>query len=76
MRITRRNALGILASTVSTAALEQDAAAQTVSNEAVTAGWLGGSPPPVESGVSWGIPWPRGAVRKGQSRWRIGPMAR
>ena len=29
MKMTRRNALGILASTVSTAALEQDAAAQT-----------------------------------------------
>ena len=67
MKITRRNALGILASTVSTTALEQDAAAQTAPNEAVAAGWLGGSPPPVESGVSWGIPWPRGTVRKGQS---------
>jgi hypothetical protein len=67
MKITRRNALGILATSVSTAALEQDAAAQTAPNEAVTAGWLGGSPPAMESGVSWGVPWPRGAVRKGQS---------
>jgi hypothetical protein len=67
MKITRRNALGILATSVSAAALEQDAAAQTAPNETVTAGWLGGSPPPMESGVSWGIPWPRGTVRKGQS---------
>ena len=67
MKITRRNALGILATTVSAGALEQDAAAQTAPNETVTAGWLGGSPPPIESGVSWGIPWPRGTVRKGQS---------
>lgn len=67
MKMTRRNALGILASTATAAALEQDAAAQTAPNEAVTAGWLGGSPPPMESGVSWGIPWPRGTVRKGQA---------
>src|ERR1035441_3204364 len=67
MKITRRNALGIMATTVSTAALEQDAAGQTMPNEAVTAGWLGGSPPAIDCGVSWGIPWPRGTVRKGQS---------
>ena len=33
----------------------------------MTVGWLGGSPPPVESGVSWGIPWPRGTVRRNQT---------
>jgi len=64
MKITRRNAIGILAS-VSTAALEQEAAAQPAN--AVAINWLGGAPPSIESGVSWGIPWPRGAVRKDQS---------
>ena len=27
--------------------------------------WLGGSPPASPSGVSWGVPWPRGALAKG-----------
>ena len=67
MKITRRNALGILASSATAAALEQDAAAQTVPNESVTAGWLGGSPPAIDCGVSWGVPWPRGTVRKEQT---------
>jgi len=64
MKITRRNAIGILAS-VSTAALEQEAAAQPASAAAIN--WLGGAPPTIESGVSWGVPWPRGAVRKDQT---------
>lgn len=29
--------------------------------------WLGGEPAPAATGVSWGVPWPRGAVPKGQA---------
>lgn len=29
--------------------------------------WLGGAPPPVATGVSWGVPFPRGAIRKNQA---------
>ncbi len=28
--------------------------------------WLGGTPPPAETGVSWGVPWPRGSVPQEQ----------
>jgi hypothetical protein len=66
MQITRRGALGLLASTAAAAAAEQPGA-QTSTEEAVPINWLGGSPPTLESGVSWGVPWPRGAVRKDQT---------
>jgi len=33
----------------------------------VSLNWLGGTPPPAETGVSWGVPWPRGSVRKDQT---------
>jgi len=29
--------------------------------------WLDGAPPSVASGISWGVPWPRGAVAKDQT---------
>ncbi len=29
--------------------------------------WLDGTPPPVTTGVSWGVPWPEGAVQKSQT---------
>ncbi len=32
----------------------------------VAVNWLGGTSPLLETGVSWGVPWPRGAVRKDQ----------
>ncbi len=35
--------------------------------EPVQLGWLGGTPAPAATGVSWGVPWPRGAVPKNQS---------
>ena len=34
---------------------------------AVSVGWLGGAPPALASGVSWGVPWPRGTIRKEQA---------
>ena len=33
----------------------------------VAVGWLGGGAPLVDSGISWGVPWPRGAMRKDQA---------
>jgi hypothetical protein len=66
MQMTRRGALGVLASTAAVVA-EQEAAAQTYGGNAVSLNWLGGSPPPFENGVSWGVPWARGAVRSGQT---------
>ncbi|MGO9260997.1 MAG: Tat pathway signal sequence domain protein [Bryobacteraceae bacterium] len=33
----------------------------------VSVGWLGGTSPLAEGGISWGVPWARGAVRKDQS---------
>ena len=29
--------------------------------------WLGASPPPISTGVSWGVPWPRGQVSAEQA---------
>src|SRR5580693_8401239 len=29
--------------------------------------WLGNTAPPLETGVSWGVPWPRGTVSKSQT---------
>jgi hypothetical protein len=29
--------------------------------------WLDPTPPPIAQGISWGVPWPRGAVKKDQS---------
>ena len=33
----------------------------------VALGWLEGAPPASATGVSFGVPWPRGAVQKGQA---------
>jgi hypothetical protein len=37
------------------------------SSPAVMLSWLGGDPPPVPAGVSWGVPWPQGAIGRGSS---------
>ncbi|HXN35521.1 MAG TPA: Tat pathway signal sequence domain protein, partial [Opitutaceae bacterium] len=34
---------------------------------AVTLDWLGHEAPTVDGGVSWGVPWPRGQLRKGDN---------
>ncbi|MEX2601893.1 MAG: hypothetical protein WD355_09610 [Balneolaceae bacterium] len=36
-------------------------------NRSVPLQWLGGDAPAVESGISWGVPWPRGEVAAGES---------
>ncbi|MEO7414318.1 MAG: Tat pathway signal sequence domain protein [Opitutaceae bacterium] len=48
--------LGISAATLGFAA----------SVEPVQIGWLGGTAAPMSTGVSWGVPWPKGAVPKDQ----------
>src|SRR5438105_4746167 len=64
MKVSRRNAIRLLASSVSTVALDQEASAQA-SGTAIN--WLGATAPSIESGVSWGVPWPRGTVHKEQT---------
>ena len=68
MKITRRNAIGILAASPAAAA---EQAAQQTSSTGSAAGpidlhWLEGAPP-AETGVSWGVPFARGAVSKTQT---------
>ena len=64
MKITRRSAIGILASTASAVASEQQ---QPQGDGTVTIGWLGGAGPGIETGVSWGVPWARGTVGRTQT---------
>jgi hypothetical protein len=65
MKITRRDALGLMAVAPAAAAAEPQAAnpAGSASGE-VLMNWLDGAPPPLATGVSWGVPWPKGAVKK------------
>lgn len=35
--------------------------------EPVPLNWLGGQEPAIAGGVSWGLPWPRGAIKKDQA---------
>jgi hypothetical protein len=65
-KITRRKAIGIMATTASAAAFEQSAAAQAAPGSTAI-NWLGNAAPLLETGVSWGVPWPRGTVRKDQA---------
>ena len=65
MRITRRRAIGILASTASASAIEPEP--QPQGNTSLNIAWLGGASPGLETGVSWGVPWPRGTVRPEQT---------
>jgi hypothetical protein len=43
------------------------ASGRAASAETVPVGWLGGTPAPLTAGVSFGVPWPRGAVQKTQA---------
>ena len=38
-------------------------AAEVIAAESVTLNWLGGTPPAAPAAVSWGVPWPKGAVQ-------------
>src|SRR5271165_1045958 len=67
MKITRRSALGILASTAAVVTTEQQADAQPAPAGAINLNWLGSTAPALETGVSWGVPWARGTVRREQT---------
>jgi exo-rhamnogalacturonan lyase-like protein len=60
MKITRRSALGLMA----TPLLDPQASAQS-GGTGLT--FLDGAPPQLPAGISFGVPWPRGTVRKDQS---------
>src|ERR1039457_3393698 len=62
MKITRRDAIGIMGAT---AAFEPQAAAQRADGVAIN--WLGGAAPGTEVGGSWGVPWARGTVSRTQT---------
>lgn len=65
MKLTRRTALEAIASaTLSPVALAQTA---SIAASAVPLHWLGNEAPPIATGVSWGVPWSKGAVPKGAS---------
>src|ERR1035441_1587443 len=65
MKITRRSAMGILASTAAAAATDEPQ--QPPADSSVSIAWLGGAGPGVETGVSWGVPWARGTVGRTQT---------
>lgn len=68
MKITRRDAIGLLAATTTA---EQATQAQQAGSpdpaEQIALSWLDGAAPGLKTGVSWGVPFPRGAVSKSQT---------
>ena len=66
----RRAFLGSTALTGLSLAARRAAEAQTQSGAQsgdLLVGWLGGTPPALATGTSWGVPWPRGAYQKDHS---------
>ena len=63
MDITRRSAIGILASSPAAVAAEQQGAAAAAG---IDVKWLEGVPA-AETGVSWGVPFARGSVARSQT---------
>ena len=56
---------GIRLSTVPAPEVIAPAAPETFDvSKGVDLHWLDGTPPPVARGVSWGVPWPEGAIQK------------
>ena len=53
MKLTRRDAIGLMAAAPAAAALEGQGASGT---NAIELGWLGGAAPAHATGVSWGVP--------------------
>jgi hypothetical protein len=75
MKLTRRKALEMLATTAATTAAatavsemaEQSAIAQQAASGPVTLNWLGNEAPQLPVGVTWGVPFARGTVAKNQT---------
>ena len=57
-----KNRISRLFGLLSLAALLPGAALAADSASTVTLNWLGGTPPATGTGVSWGVPWPKGTV--------------
>jgi hypothetical protein len=72
MKISRRGAMGLLASSAASISTEAEAfRPQTPrdaygGNQPIELRWLSGAPP-LDAGVSWGVPFARGTVAKGDS---------
>jgi hypothetical protein len=65
MHITRRDALGALATTFPLAANGGLALSRTEPRgSGASLNWLGGKVPELQCGVSWGVSWQRGSVQK------------
>jgi YetA-like protein len=64
MKIARRTAIGILASTPLAAEQQQN---QSPVAGSVSLDWLDKAPPPQPLGITWGVPWARGTVRRDQT---------
>ncbi len=63
MKLNRRELIGSVAGIAA-----QVASAQPAPNDGpVELTWIDGAPPVLETGVSWGVSWPRGEVRPTQS---------
>lgn len=68
MRMTRRDAIAVLAAAIpATASGSTSAQTFAPENGRVSVNWLGGNAAGTETGVSWGVPWPRGTVQKSDS---------
>jgi hypothetical protein len=66
--MTRREALGTIAAGVEIASVSGRAAgAEATRPDSVSVNWLGGNAPEIVSGVSWGVPWPRETVHRGET---------
>lgn len=66
--MTRRSLLRrTTASTLAALALEAQEATQPLSPDSAQLRWLGNAAPGADTGVSFGVPWPRGAVAASQT---------
>jgi hypothetical protein len=80
MRVTRRKAIGIVSAGTAGAMAEQTTqppklptATAPPTPGAVNLYWLGGEAPQIPCGVSWGVPFPRGSVKKEMTFGLAGP---
>jgi hypothetical protein len=64
--MSRRTAIGLIAGSVPAASIAQGAPGAAQDN-AIPLSWLDGTPPPLASGISWGVPWPPGTVAQERS---------
>jgi hypothetical protein len=71
MEVTRRTALGLI-----TAGMAPQTAQAQSGTAATVLSWLGGDPPKLACGVSWGVPFARGTVAKNATFSLVGSDAK